>query len=281
MIYAHEIPSKSKLYFAKSASKKREIEFVASQILEANGYAEIITPHFSYHQHQEINEKSLIRLNDTKNHLLALRADSTLDVVRLITKRLGRSMQQKRWFYIQPVFRYPSDEQYQIGAEYLENSALHESINHVLQIIEKLELQPLLQISNIKIPQLLSEHLDIPIEYFKSSNLQAIFELGLPWLSELASLQDTEDIEKMIVKVPDFLCEELEKLAVICRNISYEHIIIAPLYYAKMRYYDGLFFRIFQENKRLGMGGVYHYDNISATGFALYTDYLIEELIER
>ena len=41
MILEHEIPSGSKLYFAKSAKVKRSIENIASTILDENGYEKI------------------------------------------------------------------------------------------------------------------------------------------------------------------------------------------------------------------------------------------------
>jgi len=50
MIFEHEIPSGSRLYFGKSAKLKREIEYVASQTLDGLGFEEIVTPLFSYHQ---------------------------------------------------------------------------------------------------------------------------------------------------------------------------------------------------------------------------------------
>jgi ATP phosphoribosyltransferase regulatory subunit HisZ len=279
MIYAHEIPNRSRLYFAKSAKIKRDIEYIASSIFDELGFEEIVTPFFSYHQHLEIEEKSLIRFNDEKNHILSMRADSTLDVVRLITKRLGRSVKQKRWFYIQPIFRYPSNEQYQIGAEYLQGADLFIAIDDCLKIIKKLNLKPILQISNIRIPQLISEHLDIPLRVFQSASLEEIFKLNLPWLNRLASVQNLTDLKAIEMEIPSFLVEEVEKIRIICSKIEYENIIVAPLYYSKMRYYDGLFFRLFLENRRFGMGGVYHYEDIEAVGFALYTDNLIEEMI--
>ncbi|RUM67959.1 MAG: ATP phosphoribosyltransferase regulatory subunit [Sulfurospirillum sp.] len=281
MIYEHEIPLKSRLYFAKSASVKREIEFHASKILQECGYQEIVTPYFSYHQHQEIDEKKLIRINDKDNHILTLRADSTLDVVRLITKRLGRTTDQKRWFYIQPVFRSPTSEQYQIGAEYLGNCTLLKSIDASIKILEKLELKPHLQISNMMIPKLLSKELDISINYFKDANLQEIFSLGISWLSDLASLQKKEDISRLIDEVPSYLKDELKKIELLTKEIKYDDIIVAPLYYAKMRYYDGLFYRFFTNNKRVGQGGLYNYEGECCSGFALYTDNIIEELINR
>ena len=51
MILEHEIPNGTKLYFGKSAKVKRDIESIASDILDKNDYEEIVTPVFSYHQH--------------------------------------------------------------------------------------------------------------------------------------------------------------------------------------------------------------------------------------
>ena len=278
MIYEHEIPSKSRLYFAKSAKVKREIEHTASQMLFTEDYEEIVTPFFSYHQHQSIDEKSLIRYSDTQNHILSMRADSTMDVVRIITKRLGRSVGQKKWFYIQPVFRYPSAEQYQIGAELLEENDLSVCINDSARIIEALELTPLLQISNINIPRIIAETFNLSLDVFKNANLEEIFKLDIAWLSQLASLQHVSQIDDVIEEVPDALKSELKKIKVLCEKISYENIAIAPLFYTKMRYYDNLFFRYFENNNTLGMGGNYTYDCMDSTGFALYTDNLIEEI---
>jgi len=99
MIFEHEIPSGSRLYFGKSAKLKRKIENVAGEILESLGFEEIVTPIFSYHQHESFSDlKPLIRLNDQANQKVTLRADSTVDVVRIVTKRLGRSMESKKWF---------------------------------------------------------------------------------------------------------------------------------------------------------------------------------------
>jgi len=278
MIYEHEIPSKSRLYFGKSAKKKREIEHIASEILYRQQYEEIVTPFFSYHQHQSIDEKSLIRYSDTQNHILSMRADSTLDVVRIMTKRLGRSVAQKKWFYVQPVFSYPSAEQYQIGAEHLENSDLSVSINDSAKIIEALGVTPLLQISNINIPQIIAEKFNLSLEVFKSANLEEIFKLDITWLSKLASLQHVSQIDDVISEVPESIKDELEKIKELCAKITYKNVTIAPLFYTKMRYYDNLFFRYFENNNTLGMGGNYCYEKSDSTGFALYTDNLIEEM---
>ncbi len=280
MIYEHEIPSLTRLYFGKSASQKRKIENIASDILLRNGYEEIVTPLLSYHQHNALSEKELIRFSDSQNHIITLRADSTLDVVRIITKRLGRSVKQNRWFYIQPVFRYPSQEQYQIGAESIGESDLSISINDSAMILSSLNLKPLLQISNINIPRIISKKLDISLDWFKNANLEELLKLDVDWLTKLTYLQKIEQLDEVISEVDDDLKNELIKIQKLTQNIDYDHIVIAPLYFAQMQYYDNMFFRYIQNNSTLGMGGNYTYKENDSIGFALYTDNIIEELID-
>jgi histidyl-tRNA synthetase len=75
MIYEHEIPTGSKLYFGESAKLKRKLENVASELFYDAGFEEIVTPFFSYHQHQSIDEKELLRFSDEQNHIVSLRAE--------------------------------------------------------------------------------------------------------------------------------------------------------------------------------------------------------------
>ncbi len=111
MILEHEIPNGSRLYFGKTAKQKRELEYKVSQILFDENFEEVVTPNFSYMQHQSIEDgKKIITMSDEQNNQLSLRADSSLDVVRIITKRLGRTTSHKKWFYVQPIFTYPSTE---------------------------------------------------------------------------------------------------------------------------------------------------------------------------
>ncbi len=274
MIYEHEIPKGSKLYFGKSAKLKREIENSAVEILGEYGYEEIATPIFSYHQAQSISPNELIRVSDEKNRLLSLRADSTLDVVRLITKRLGRSIEHNRWFYIQPVFRYPSSEIYQVGAESIGEEDLIEPINITKKIFGDIKIEPILQISNIKIPQIISKELEVDISIFERGNLEKILEMDIEWLKELAYLQNPNDIDDVLDLLPESLKSELTKIKELCDKV--DKCIVSPLYYAKMRYYDDLYFRYFIDNKTVGMGGCYTWESLRAVGFALYLDEIIE-----
>ena len=281
MIYEHEIPTGSKLYFGKSAKLKRQLETVASELFYEAGFEEIVTPYFSYHQHQSIDAKELLRFSDEQNHIISLRADSTMDVVRLSTKRVDRTTNHSKWFYIQPVFRYPSHEVHQIGAELIGEENLALSIATSLSIFEQFELKPLLHVSNINIPKILSEMLGLDLKIFEKGELQKLLALDIPWLTKLTCLQTLAELEAVIQEVPDVLKGELEKLKALSVHIAYDNVVFAPLYYVKMRYYNALFFRFIYKNYTLGSGGSYDCEGIGSSGFGLYTDDLIEILIKR
>ncbi len=279
MMLEHEIPSGTKLYFGETAKIKRKIETVASDILYAADYEELITPLFSYHQHLSIaNEKELIRVNDTQNYQLTLRADSTIDVVRLLDKRLGRNTTHQKWFYIQPIYMYPSKEVYQIGAEYIGEKNLSTVLQSAVDIVTALEIKPLLQISNIRIPELISKELDIDLDDFRHINIQKLLDKKVSWLKDIIYLEKLEDIDAVIEVVPETIKVELKRIKELAENIKYDNFVIAPLYYAKMLYYDELYFRMIENNDVYARGGRYVNDDVTSVGFALYTDKIIEKL---
>ena len=280
MILEHEIPNGSKLYFGTSAKVKREIEKVASDVLYAHGFEEIVTPIFSYHQHQSIADaKELIRINDQKNNNMSLRADSTIDVVRIIEKRLGRNTEHKKWFYIQPVFRFPSTEQYQVGAEFMGEKKLSSVMKITVEIFDKLELKPLVQISNIRIAHLLVGMFDsLSLDDFRHINIEKFLALGEEWVRDLVYLQHAEQLEALLPKVPQEIQKELIKMRDLALEVGYEKSVLAPMYYSKMLYYDELFFRIIEKNEVLARGGRYKNAEVRSVGFALYTDELCEIL---
>lgn len=279
MIFEHEIPKGSRLYFGKTAKKKRALENQVSTILDAADFEEIITPNFSYSQHQAIeNEKKLITFSDTQNQQVALRADSTLDVVRIITKRLGRTTSHKKWFYVQPVFSYASKEDYQIGCEWIDHNNITDILNLTADILRAIKINPVLQISNINIPKLVSSELDLDIALFKNGEISQLFELNCEWLSELIKVKDIQGLEAVMNIVPASIQGELEKLLKTAREVNYDNIVIAPLYYGSLKYYDDVYYRVIDENLTLCKGGKYSADGISSLGFALYTDNLLKIL---
>ncbi|RXJ79605.1 ATP phosphoribosyltransferase regulatory subunit [Arcobacter sp. F2176] len=279
MIYAHEIPKGSRLYFGKTAKLKRELESKISDILYSNNFEEIVTPNFSYSQHQSIeDEKKLISFSDIQNNQVSLRADSSLDVVRIITKRLGRTTKHKKWFYIQPIFSYPSKEQYQIGCEWIDHDNISDILNLTADILKSINVQPILQLSNINIPKLVAKELKIDIELFKNGEIAQLFDLDIPWLNSLIRVKSIEDLKQSILLVPSEIKIHLEKLLNTASQIEYDNLVIAPLYHGSLKYYDDVYFRVIHNNFVICKGGKYSDDGISSLGFALYTDNLLKIL---
>ncbi len=279
MIFEHEIPNGSRLYFGELAKQKRFLESKASAFFSKLGFEEIVTPNFSYSQHQSIDDdKKLIVMSDESNNQIALRADSTLDVVRIITKRLGRTTSHKKWFYCQPTFSYPSTEQYQIGCEWIEHDNISDMINLNADILNLLDIKPIIQVANINIPKLVSEELDIDLNLFKDGEIAKLFELNIDWLTKLLYVKTQQDLKSCIEIVPVNIKYELEKLIKIVEDIDYENVIVSPLYYSAMKYYDDVYYRVIKDNLTVARGGGYKSDGISSLGFALYTDNVLKIL---
>ena len=279
MIFEHEIPKGSRLYFGASAKRKRVLENQVCDILENSGFEEILTPNFSYSQHQAIaNEKKLIKFSDEQNEQVSLRADSTLDVVRIITKRLGRTTTHKKWFYVQPIFSYPSKEEYQIGCEWIDHDNISDIMNLTADILKALNIKPIFQISNINIPKLVANELNIDLELFKNGEIATLFKLNCEWLNKLIKVKDIKSLEDVISIIPNSIKTELEKLLQKAKEVDYSNIIIAPLYYGSLRYYDGIYYRVINDNLTICKGGMYSSEGMNSLGFALYTDNLLKIL---
>ncbi len=280
MIFEHEIPSGSKLYFGESAKIKRDIEYVASEMLENLGFEEIVTPLFSYHQHDSFEDrKPLIRLNDEENHEVTLRADSTADVVRIVTKRLGRSTESKKWFYNQPTVTFPTTEQYQIGAEIIDGT-FEQIVRTTTALLNELGAEPVMQVANIRIPHLLNAKYGVSLAVLKSMHVEQILSADLPWIEQLVRLNTVEDLNDLSA-FPSDIQEELAKIKEATEKVDYANMVISPLFYAKLRYYDSLTFRMFEGNALLATGGIYTIDGVEAAGFALYTDECVTNKMSR
>ncbi len=280
MIFEHEIPAGSRLYFGKSAKLKRELEHKAALILEELGFEEMVTPLFSYHQKDSFEDsKSLIRLNDTKNYEVSLRADSTIDVMRIATKRLGRSIDLKRWFYIQPVYTYPTKERYQIGVEIIDGE-FDLACLIVTEILDSFGLKPTLQIANIAIAHILNRNYSIELDDLKAMRVEKLLDKDIEWMKSLISIESVKDLDDLSI-YPEDIAKELQKIKTITKKIDYKNIIISPLYYAKLRYYDSLLLRVFEENRVFATGGEYKIADTSACGFAIELDACIEKIMQK
>ncbi len=275
MIGEYEIPKGSKLYFGDRARQKRALENRAAELLSGAGFEEILTPIFSYHQ-GDLRDRQVIRFGDESNHAVSLRADSSLEVVRLILKRLGRATAQRKWFYIQPVLHYPTRETHQIGAESIDGESLPQMTALAARLLKALEIEATLQVGSITVCEEVARLIGKPIEALLGNQLHHLLESKEPWVAPLARLSDPADLPAVIKKVPQSLHAPLAKMGEVAQAANWPRVALSPLYYGQMSYYDGLYFRFIRGNDLLAMGGDYESGEGRASGFALYTDALLD-----
>ncbi|MDO7252653.1 ATP phosphoribosyltransferase regulatory subunit [Helicobacter cappadocius] len=281
MILEHEIPQGSKLHFGASAKIKREVEHAACEVFYENDFEEILTPCFVYLEHQKnFSNRNIIRLSSQNNHQISLRYDSTIDAIRIITKRLGRSTNQKKWFYIQPVYSYPSNEIHQIGAECLNADEMSETLRLGASIINRLGISPVLQISNVKILKLCAQDMGMEVSKFQKMHIDDILSIG-GYLEALLRIQTKEDLENFIKISPNFLKAELEVLLKSGDDCDYPRVIFSPLDFAPIEYYNDLVFRMFEGNHTLLLGGKYRIEDTESCGFGIYTDDVVDCLMRK
>ena len=111
-------------------------------------------------------------------------------------------------------------------------------------------------------------------------HVEQIMAADLPWIEQLARLHSVDDLSDLSA-FPDDIKEELEKIKEATQKVEYANMVISPLFYAKMRYYDSLTFRMFENNALLATGGIYTIDGVEAAGFALYTDECVSNKMNR
>lgn len=275
----HEIPNGSRLYFGDVADLKRNLELSMAKLFKSYEFEEIVTPFFSYYQHISVSSGELIGFADSTNHEICLRADSTVDVARIILRRI-KNKNYKRIFYIQPVFKYPNFEFYQMGGELIGERNLSLSLEIASKFFKEFKIESSLQISNIEIPKKICKILDIPISVFEKGDIHSILKLNIDWLNALIKLVDVKDIENVKKIIPNELKSPIKDMENLALNSRFENVKLAPLYYSKMRYYDKLFFRFLNENLVLCSGGDYEIDGLESSGFAVMTDSVLENILQ-
>lgn len=135
--------------FFDSARRRRALEARLAERLEAGGFREVILPVLDYLEPYEplltpASRGELYRFVDRGGDLLALRADFTPMLARLLAPRLGSLPLPLRLFYRGDVVRYEEEragrqrEFYQMGAELLGLSgeqAEHEMLSLFLELL--------------------------------------------------------------------------------------------------------------------------------------------------
>ena len=148
-----------------------------------------------------------------------------------------------------------------------------------IKLLQKQNISPLLQIANIAIPKILNEKYGLNLEDIKAMNIDNLLNDAPDWVSSLIHVQKPEDLSDLSI-YPDDIAKELQKLLDAVSTLEYENIVLSPMYYARMRYYDSLMFRAFEGNTMFATGGTYEIDETKAAGFALYVDKCVDRLLK-
>ena len=148
-----------------------------------------------------------------------------------------------------------------------------------LKILSQVQIKPILQITNIKIPRLCSEIFNIPLNIFEKIDINTI-EKSHPFMKNLLEVQNIQSLQSLSenlssFSLPQVLINEIHALLEFAQKLQAEAPIVSPLYCPMIPYYDGMLFRFFLGNKTIILGGSYQIFDQRACGFGIYTDHLM------
>jgi len=124
-----QLPKGARIYLPDEAARKRHVEARLLDVFRRWGYREIVTPSFEYADvlaagtDQDVQEKMFNLIDRETGRLLALRADITPQIARIVATRLRDEPKPLRLGYLTNVFRYDEPrvshyrEFYQAGVE--------------------------------------------------------------------------------------------------------------------------------------------------------------------
>ncbi|HEV8440614.1 MAG TPA: ATP phosphoribosyltransferase regulatory subunit [Methylomirabilota bacterium] len=126
-----QLPRGAKLYLPDEAAQKRVVEERLREVFRRWGYREIVTPAYEYFDvisqgtDHELQERMFKMVDRESGRLLALRADITPQIARIVATRMRDEPKPLRLAYVTNVFRYDEPhasryrEFYQAGVELL------------------------------------------------------------------------------------------------------------------------------------------------------------------
>jgi ATP phosphoribosyltransferase regulatory subunit len=124
-----QLPKGAKLYLPEEAAQKRMVEERLLGVFRRWGYREVVTPAYEYFDviaqgtDHELQERMFKMVDRESGRLLALRADITPQIARIVATRMRDESKPLRLAYVSNVFRYDEPhvgryrEFYQAGVE--------------------------------------------------------------------------------------------------------------------------------------------------------------------
>jgi len=302
----------------ESARRRREAEGRLVALFEKAGYAEIILPILDYLEPYEAlltvaSRSELYRFIDRDGEQLALRADFTPMLARLLAPRLGALELPLRVFYRGDVIRYEEEragrqrEFYQVGAELLgvaDESAEREILHLFLESLNcedgsrPQDIQVVLGFAGALDHLLLDAATDDPLALAAAvarrergpvrracPRLLAVVESGLPDRPE--DLGPTAAGLERLLALRDELAEAFPEVRLVIDLAEFARHGLDPRLTAgsgERSYYDGVVFRAFAGASALPVGGGGRYDSlfrrlgaeVPAVGFSLSVERLLD-----
>ncbi len=304
----------------ESARRRREAEGRLVGLFEGAGYSEVILPILDYLEPYEAlltsaSRSELYRFIDRDGEPLALRADFTPMLARLLAPRVTALELPLRMFYRGDVIRYEEEragrqrEFYQVGAELLgvaDDGAEHEILRLFLESLSMASgsgLQVILGFAGALDHLLLGADTDEPLALAAAvarrergpvrracPRLLAVVESGLPDRPD--DLGPAAIALERLLALRDELAEAFPQvhlaidLAEFARHGRDPRLTPGA---GERSYYDGVVFRAFAGASALPVGGGGRYDSLfqrlgaelPAVGFSLSVERLLEAVREK
>ncbi len=146
-----QLPKGARIYLPDEAGRKRQVESRLFDIFARWGYREIVTPGFEYFDVLSLGtdtalQENMFKLVDRETgRMLALRADITPQIARIVASRLRDEPKPLRLAYVTNVFRYEEPrishyrEFYQAGGELIGLEKPEAEVEIVAMTIEGLQ----------------------------------------------------------------------------------------------------------------------------------------------
>jgi len=100
-----ELPMGVRDYLPNEARMRRHLENLFVELVEKEGFVEIVTPTFEYYETLRVSaETDLVKFVDRTGELLALRGDMTTPIARVVSTRLKHQDLPLKIFYAATVF---------------------------------------------------------------------------------------------------------------------------------------------------------------------------------
>jgi ATP phosphoribosyltransferase regulatory subunit len=317
-----QIPPGSQDLLAGDVRRRRRVQSVWFRLAHERGYEEVIPPTFEYEEvfmrggGPDLSSR-LVRFVDQDGRVVALRADFTSSIARVVATRLAGAPLPIRLAYAGKVYRQEPEggarrrEIFQLGAELVGDpgpSGDVEMLRLVIETMRALEIREFqINLGDVRfIHSLLAgvepearERLRAAIDRRDGSALAAAArELGMPAetaraLAELPELigRGTEVLDRAAALASSegagAAIERLRRIDALLTDAERAHVVYDLGEIRGLGYYSGLRFELFVAGVGRAVGSGGRYDALlalygadrPAVGFALETD-MLAELIE-